>query len=456
MRRPDHVVDRRRRRRLPARGLGRDAEGGARRAASAATLHAHLVARDDALSLYGFASEEERDLFLSLISVRGVGPKVAIAALSGGPVRELLRAIAAGDAKRFQAVPGIGKRTAERIIVELREKVAGEIEGDADGRRAGEATSDPRSLAREGLLNLGYTPVEAERLLDGAEGETPEEIVQSALRSAARSEGGMRSSRLSVEPGNGDPDAAAAETPSAEIADADDRASAARRRLRPLAAPADARRLRQPGARSPSSSAIFIEAARRRGEALDHVLLAGPPGPRQDLARPHHRRRARRAAGADRRPGAGAQGRHRRLPDLARAGQRLLHRRDPPARPRDRGDALSRRWRTAGCPVVLGQGAGARTVTLDLPPFTLIGATTRAGLLTTPLRDRFGVCHRLEHYDAADLRADRAPLGRDPRGRDRADGGAEAIAAALARHAARRQPAAAAGPRLRRGARRRA
>src|SRR5215470_10276719 len=55
-------------------------------------------------------------------------------------------------------------------------------------------------------------------------------------------------------------------------------------------------------------------------------------------------------------------------------------------------------------PVVLGQGAGARTVTLDLPPFTLIGATTRAGLLTTPLRDRFGVCHRLEHYDAADLR----------------------------------------------------
>src|SRR5918992_3977627 len=97
-----------------------------------ATLHAHLVAREDALNLYGFASEEERDLFLKLISVGGVGPKVALAALSGGPVRELVRAIAAGDAKRFQAVPGIGKRTAERIIVELREKVAGELEGDAD------------------------------------------------------------------------------------------------------------------------------------------------------------------------------------------------------------------------------------------------------------------------------------------------------------------------------------
>jgi Holliday junction DNA helicase RuvA len=151
-----------------------------------ATLHAQLVARDDSLSLYGFASEEERDLFLHLTSVGGVGPKVAMAALSGGPVRELLRAIAAGDAKRFQAVPGIGKRTAERIIVELREKVAGEIEGDSDGAAlAADGEEDPRSLAREGLLNLGYSPAEAERLLGKAEGESPEEIVQSALRSAA-------------------------------------------------------------------------------------------------------------------------------------------------------------------------------------------------------------------------------------------------------------------------------
>jgi holliday junction DNA helicase RuvA len=148
-------------------------------------LHAHLVARDDSLSLYGFASEGERDLFLLLISVGGVGPKVALAALSGGPVRELLRAIAAGDAKRFQVVPGIGKRTAERIIVELREKVAGEIEADADGVAAAEGVEDPRSLAREGLLNLGYQPAEAERLLGDAEGETPEEIVQAALRRAA-------------------------------------------------------------------------------------------------------------------------------------------------------------------------------------------------------------------------------------------------------------------------------
>jgi Holliday junction DNA helicase RuvA len=150
-----------------------------------ATLHSHLVARDDALSLYGFASEEERDLFLHLTSVSGVGPKMALAVLSGGPVRELVRAIAGGDAKRFQAVPGIGKRTSERIIVELREKVAGELEGDADVAGTADGEEDPRSMAREGLLNLGYTPVEAERLLEGAGGESPEEIVQAALRNAA-------------------------------------------------------------------------------------------------------------------------------------------------------------------------------------------------------------------------------------------------------------------------------
>lgn len=150
------------------------------------TLHAQLVSRDDALSLYGFASEEERDLFQHLTSVGGVGPKVAMAALSGGPVRELLRAIAAGDAKRFQAVPGIGKRTAERIIVELREKVAGEIEGDSDGVAAiADGEEDPRALAREGLLNLGYAPAEAEKLLSSAKGDSPEEIVQAALRRAA-------------------------------------------------------------------------------------------------------------------------------------------------------------------------------------------------------------------------------------------------------------------------------
>jgi Holliday junction DNA helicase RuvA len=147
-----------------------------------AFLHAELIAREDAISLYGFASEEERDLFRELISVSGVGPKVAIAALSGGPPRELLRAIAAGDAKRFQAVPGIGKRTAERIIVELREKIAGRLEEEVVGGLA--AGEDPHALARAGLVGLGYAPAEAELFLEGIESEDPEDLIAAALRRA--------------------------------------------------------------------------------------------------------------------------------------------------------------------------------------------------------------------------------------------------------------------------------
>ena len=181
VRRADHVV-------IDAGGVGyrltvsTETLKGVPAAGREAFLHAELIAREDSLSLYGFASEEERELFCQLISVSGIGPKVAIAALCGGPARELLRAIAAGDAKRFQAVPGIGKRTAERIIVELREKVAGALEDEVVG--IGEDGVDGRALARDGLVNLGYAPLEAERLLEGIDGDDAEQLIAMALRKA--------------------------------------------------------------------------------------------------------------------------------------------------------------------------------------------------------------------------------------------------------------------------------
>ena len=147
-------------------------------------LHSHLVVREDALALYGFATEEERELFLMLIAVQSVGPKVALAVLSGGPPRELLGAVAAGDTARLQAAPGVGKRTAERIIVELREKV-GATDTAPPALRA-IRSEDPRALARDGLLGLGYTPLEVDELLNGAEGDQPEDLIAHALRTARR------------------------------------------------------------------------------------------------------------------------------------------------------------------------------------------------------------------------------------------------------------------------------
>jgi Holliday junction DNA helicase RuvA len=186
VRRPDHVVIE------TASGVGY------RLAVSAETLRqvpaagetvsllTHLVVREDALSLFGFATEEERDLFLLLIGVQGVGPKMAQAVLSGGSPRELIASVAAGDVKRLTAVPGIGKRTAERIIVELREKVgtASDIITDASGEITALRADDPRSLAREGLVELGFSLEEAEALLRDATGDTPEDLLQQALRAA--------------------------------------------------------------------------------------------------------------------------------------------------------------------------------------------------------------------------------------------------------------------------------
>ena len=148
----------------------------------AATLHTHLIVRDDALQLYGFASEAERDLFLMLIGVQSVGPKVALAVLSGGTPRELLAAVAAGDTARLQAVQGIGKRTAERIVVELREKV-GAVPDEPIVITRGD---DPRMLARDGLVGLGFSPQEADKLLDGAPGDAPEDLIAHALKAARR------------------------------------------------------------------------------------------------------------------------------------------------------------------------------------------------------------------------------------------------------------------------------
>jgi Holliday junction DNA helicase RuvA len=116
--------------------------------------------------------------------VQSVGPKLGLAVLSAAPPRELLAVLAAGDAARLQAVPGVGKRTADRIIVELREKVGVSAPAATTSTTRATRSDDPRALAREGLLGLGYTPAEVDDLLDGAAGERPEDLIAHALRTA--------------------------------------------------------------------------------------------------------------------------------------------------------------------------------------------------------------------------------------------------------------------------------
>ena len=148
-----------------------------------ASLHTYLHVREDALQLYGFADAAERELFVQLLSVNGVGPKVALAIVSGSPAVELRRAIALEDTVSFQAIPGIGKKTAERIVLELKEKLAA---GMPDPGRGISSVGAPHVVARDALVELGWSVVEAERALAETDPDAPpEERVREALKKAA-------------------------------------------------------------------------------------------------------------------------------------------------------------------------------------------------------------------------------------------------------------------------------
>ena len=145
------------------------------------TVETYLNVREDALQLYGFADRAERELFTQLLTVNGIGPKVALAIVSGSPAAELRRAIVREDTARFQAIPGIGKKTAERIVLELKEKL-----GDAPVPISSAAGTQPHLVARDALVELGYSVVDAERALADVDPDlAPEERVRLALRRAA-------------------------------------------------------------------------------------------------------------------------------------------------------------------------------------------------------------------------------------------------------------------------------
>jgi Holliday junction DNA helicase RuvA len=143
------------------------------------TVETYLHVREDTLQLYGFAEAAERELFEHLLSVSGVGPKVALAIVSGSTPQELRRAIVLEDTARFEAIPGIGKKTAQRVVLELKEKVG-------SAAAAPEPSGENHLAAREALVELGFSVVEAERALSEIDPElAPEERVRLVLRKAA-------------------------------------------------------------------------------------------------------------------------------------------------------------------------------------------------------------------------------------------------------------------------------
>lgn len=152
-------------------------------AGSAVRLRIHHVVREDAALLYGFVTVEERELFRALLKVNGVGPKVALAILSGVSASEFRQALAAEDTAALTRIPGVGRKTAERLLVEMR-----------DHFRQAPASGDvPRSLppreeALHALLALGYKPQEAQKMLEkaGAQAMSTEELIRGALQGAAK------------------------------------------------------------------------------------------------------------------------------------------------------------------------------------------------------------------------------------------------------------------------------
>lgn len=150
-------------------------------------LHTHFVTREDAQLLYGFHTEAARQLFRAVIKISGVGPKMGLAILSGMDATEFQRCIEHGDLARLAKVPGIGKKTAERLVVELRGKLGAEAPTSLAQAPVGQVmVASSRDDAVHALIALGYKPPEAEKLVRAvyAESLTSEELIRKALQSA--------------------------------------------------------------------------------------------------------------------------------------------------------------------------------------------------------------------------------------------------------------------------------
>ena len=151
----------------------------------AVTLRIHTHVKEDALSLYGFSAVKEKRLFARLIQVSGIGPKLGITILSGLPAEELIQAVLGADVVRLNGIPGVGKKTAERIILEMRDKVVGLVSAEEEAVAGGDSGSLQRDVV-SALVNLGYSKPVAEKTVSQVLNEDPTDRFDTLLRRTLR------------------------------------------------------------------------------------------------------------------------------------------------------------------------------------------------------------------------------------------------------------------------------
>ena len=349
-----------------------------------------LIVREDAQLLYGFISEEEKEMFLSLIKVTGIGPKSALAILATSTPNEVKRAIENENDTYLTKFPGIGKKTARQIVLDLKGKVKITEETSETLLQVEGQVEENDNIIKEALLALaalGYSKRElskVEKVLNKTSIHSVDEAVKIGLKrlylNIMNDNWGINMDDRMVDQSLHN------EESSFEFS------------LRPT-------KLKQYIGQSSikNNLEVFIKAAKLRDEPLDHVLLFGPPGlgktTLSNIIANEMEVNIRTVSGPSlERPG-----------DLAailsglQPGDVLfideIHRLSSVVE-----EVLYSAMEDFFLDIIIGKGDEARSIRIDLPPFTLVGATTRAGSLTGPLRDRFGVHLRLEYYSESDLK----------------------------------------------------